>query len=526
MVAKLTRFLAGLVTAVAISSAASAQELTIGLGANVTSIDPQFHNLSPNHNIAWHIFDRLVHQDDRQRLIPGLATEWRPIDDTTWEFKLRPGVKFHDASDFTADDVVATLKRVPWVPNSPSSMSIYTRAIIETIVVDPLTIRFKTARPFPLLPNDLSQIHIISRKFETAPTGDFNNGRAAIGTGPFRFVEYTPGDKIVVARNENYWAAKPHWARVTLKLITNDSSRVAALLAGDVQMIEAVPTADVARLKKTPSVNLVRIVSNRLIYLHIDAFRDQSPFATDKAGALLPNNPLKDVRVRKALSKAINRPAIVERLMEGEAIPAGGLLPDGFFGVSPKLKPEIFDPEGARRLLTEAGYSNGFGLTIHGPNDRYVNDEKILQAIGPMFTRAGVDTKVVTMPWATFATQSSAPSYSFSVMLVGWGSGTGETSSPLRSLLATVDREKGMGPSNRGRYGNPKVDQLLAQALATVDDAKREKLLHEASEVAIADYGIIPLHYQINLWGTRKGFTYVPRTDEYTLAQFVQPVTN
>ncbi len=526
MVAKLARFFAGLAAAVAISGAAAAQELTIGLGANVTSIDPHFHNLSPNHNIAWHIFDRLVHQDDRQHLIPGLATEWRAIDETTWEFKLRPGVKFHDGGDFTADDVVATLKRVPWVPNSPSSMSIYTKSIVETIVVDPLTIRFKTARPYPLLPTDLSQIHIISRKFEMAPTGDFNNGRAAIGTGPFRFVEYTPGDKIVVTRNENYWGAKPHWARVALKLITNDSSRVAALLAGDVQMIEAVPTSDVARLKKTPSVNLVRIVSNRLIYLHVDTFRDQSPFATDKAGALLPNNPLKDVRVRKALSKAINRPAIVERLMESEAIPAGGLLPDGFFGVSPKLKPETFDPEGARKLLTEAGYPNGFGLTIHGPNDRYVNDEKILQAIGPMFSRVGVDTKVVTMPWATFASQSSAPSYSFSVMLVGWGSGTGETSSPLRSLLATVDREKGMGPSNRGRYGNPKVDQILAQALATVDDAKRDKLLQEASEVAIGDYGIIPLHYQINLWGTRKGFTYVPRADEYTLAQFVQPVTN
>ena len=202
MVAKLARFFAGLAAAVAISGAAASQELTIGLGANVTSIDPHFHNLSPNHNIAWHIFDRLVHQDDRQHLIPGLATEWRTIDDTTWEFKLRPGVKFHDGSDFTGDDVVATLKRVPWVPNSPSSMSIYTKSIVETIVVDPLTIRFKTARPYPLLPTDLSQIHIISRKFEMAPTGDFNNGRAAIGTGPFRFVEYTPGDKIVVARNE------------------------------------------------------------------------------------------------------------------------------------------------------------------------------------------------------------------------------------------------------------------------------------------------------------------------------------
>ncbi len=510
--------------AVAMGAAvAGAQDLTVGLSASVTSIDPHFHNLTPNSNVAAHIFDRLILKDEHQRLIPGLATEWKAIDDTTWEFKLRHGVKFHDGSEFTAADVVATLKRVPWVPNSPSSFRIYTQGVASWEVLDPYTIRFKTATAYPLLPLDLSSVFIVSKKAEQAPTGDFNSGRAAIGTGPFRFVEFVPGDHIALERNDDYWGPKPAWKHVTLKIIPNNSARVAALLAGDVQIIEQVPSIDYAKLKSNPDVSISQIVGNRLIYLALDSFRDQSPFVTDKEGAVLPNNPLKDVRVRRALSKAINRQAIVDRIMDGLAIPAGGLLPEGFFGVSPKLKPEPFDPEGARKLLTEAGYPNGFGMTIHGPNDRYLNDEKILQAVGPMFSRVGVDTKVDTKPWATYVSQASAPTYAYSVMLFGWGADTGEVSSPLRSLIATVDKAAGMGGSNRGRYSNPKVDELLKTALATVDDAKRDKLLQQATEVAIADQGIIPLHYQINVWATRKGYVYAPRTDEYTLAQSVEP---
>jgi peptide/nickel transport system substrate-binding protein len=498
---------------------AGAQDLTIGLGGSVTSIDPHFHNLSPNSNVATHIFDKLVDQDEQQKLKPGLATEWKTLDDTTWEFKLRRGVKFHDGSDFTAEDVAATLKRVPWVPNSPSPFTLYMRHITGVEIVDPYTIRFKTAQPFPLMATYLSTIFIVSKKHEQSATGEFNAGRAAVGTGPFRFAEYVPGDRVVVQRNDGYWGDKPQWQKVTFKLITNNSSRVAALLAGDVQVIEQVPATDYSKLKTNANVSLSQIVGNRVIYLHVDSFRDQTPFATDKAGAVLPNNPLKDVRVRRALSKAINRAAISERIMEGLAIPAGGVLAEGFFGSSPKLKPDAMDPEGAKKLLTEAGYPNGFGLTIHGPSDRYLNDEKVLQAIGPMFNRIGVDTKVVTLPWATFASQGSAPNYAYSLMLVGWGAGTGEASSPLASLLATIG--SGRGGSNRGRYSNPKMDAILDQALASVDDGKRDKLLQEATEVAMADVGLIPLHYQINVWAVRKGLTYKPRADEYTLAMSV-----
>jgi peptide/nickel transport system substrate-binding protein len=226
--------------------------------------------------------------------------------------------------------------------------------------------------------------------------------------------------------------------------------------------------------------------------------------------------------VRQAISKAIDRDAIVKRVMEGEAIKAGQLLPEGFFGVSPKLKPVAYDPNGAKKLLAEAGVPNGFRLTIHSPNDRYPNDAKIAEAVGQMLSRIGIDTQVVTMTQGVFFREASTGSPEkgpkFSFILVGWGSGTGEASSPLKSLLATFDREKGMGASNRGRYSNPQVDKLINDALATVDDGKRADLLARATEAAIEDVGIIPLHYQVNTWAMRRGFTYKPRTDEYTLA--------
>ena len=260
-------------------------------------------------------------------------------------------------------------------------------------------------------------------------------------------------------------------------------------------------------------------ISNRVIYLHMDVFRDDSPYITGTDG----KNPLMDLRVRKAISKAINRDAIVARVMEGVAIPAGQLLPPGFFGTSENLKPEPYDPEGAKKLLAEAGYPDGFGMTIHGPNDRYINDAKIAQAIGQMLTRIGIETKVETMPKSVYFRSASrggpdgTPKYSF--ILVGWGSGTGEASSPLKSLIHTKDADRGFGASNRGRYSNPEADKLIEEALATVDDPKRAALLAKATEIAINDLAIIPLHYQVNTWATRKeaGLKYLPRTDERTM---------
>ncbi len=505
------------VAAAALAGGAWAADLRVGMKLEPSSIDPHYHNLGPNNSAARHFFDRLVHTNEKQQLGPGLAVSWKPLDDTTWEFKLRQGVKFHDGSPFTADDVIFTFERAPNVEASPSSFALYTKGKTLT-KIDDFTLHITTVRPYPLMPNDVSTINIISRKNgEGAKTADYNSGKAAIGTGPYKFVEWVPGDRLVMEKNPDYWGEKATFDRVVIKPIGSGPARVAALLAGDVEMIDLVPTADIARLKTDPKVVLSQGVSNRVIYLHLDHDRDDSPFVTGTGG----KNPLKDVRVRRAISKAINRPAIVEKVMEGIAIPAGQLLPEGFFGVSPNLKPEAYDPEGAKKLLAEAGWGGGFGLTIHGPNDRYINDAKIAQAIGQMLARIDIDTKVETMPKSVYFSRASrggpnkTPEFSF--ILVGWGAGTGEASSPLKSLLHTYDKARGFGASNRGRYSNTEVDKIVEDALATVDDAKREALLQKATEIAIDDLGIIPLHYQVNTWATRRGLAYTPRTDEATL---------
>src|SRR5262249_37722203 len=513
-------------TLVVLSAAACAQasaaELSVGLGADITSIDPHFHNLTPNNNIGQHIFDTLVAKDAAGKLKPALAESWRAVDELTWEFKLRKGVKFHDGSEFTAADVVFTLERIPNVPNSPSPFTTYTKQVTDKIVVDPYTLRLKSPAPYPQMPNDMSTIMVVSSKAAgKATTEDFNSGKAAVGTGPFKFVRWQRGDRVELTRNDAYWGAKPAWDRVSFRIITSDPTRVASLLAGEVQAIENVPTSDLARLRANKDLNIYRTESVRLMYLHMDTARDKSPFVTDKTGKPLDKNPLRDLRVRQALSKAINRRGLVDRIMEGAAVPTGQLMPEGFFGYAPGIKVDAYDPDGAKKLLAQAGYPDGFGLTLHAPNNRYVNDEQVAQAVAQMLARVGIQTKVDAMPSAVFFSRASKLEFSF--MLVGWGAETMEASSPLKALLATFNNEKGLGASNRGRYSNPKMDAVLDQALATVDDGRRAKLLQQATEIGVGDLGIIPLYHQHNLWATRKGIAYAPRADERTLAHEFKP---
>jgi peptide/nickel transport system substrate-binding protein len=343
-----------------------------------------------------------------------------------------------------------------------------------------------------------------------------------IGTGPFKFKEYVAGDRVVLERNDGYWGPKPHWKTVRLRMITNAPARVAALLAGDVQMIEAVPTADIARLAKDARVTVASAVSNRLIYLHMDSDRDRSPFVFDKSGKPLEKNPLKDVRVRKAISLAIDRDAIVSRIMEGQAQPAGQLLPDFFPGTSKRLAPPKVDQEAAKRLLAEAGYPNGFAITLHAPNNRYINDEKVAQAIAQFLTRAGIDTKVEAMPSNVFF--SRAGKLEFSFFLAGWGAETGETSSPLRALIGSFSPQTGMGQANRGRFSDDGVDALILTAMTNIDDTKRNLMLAAASDKAIGELqAIVPVHYEVSSWALRKGLAYTGRADQYTYAFEVSP---
>ncbi len=504
---------------------AYAADLVVGLGSEPSSIDPHYHNLTPNNAMSANIFNRLIEQDEKQALLPGLATEWKALDELTWEFKLRKGVKFHDGSPFTADDVIFTWMRAPDVPNSPSSFATFTKGKTMT-KVDDYTIQIKTDKPYPLMPQDVSNVAIISKKAaEGATTADFNSGKATVGTGPFKFVKWVPGDVIELVKNDSYWGKAPEWDKVTVKPIKSGPGRVAALLAGDVDFIENVPPTDIERLNGNSKLQLSQGISNRVIYLHMDQFREDSPHVTAKDGSKI-KNPLMDARVRKALSMAISRDLIVERVMEGVAVPAGQLLPDGFFGVSANMPPEKYDPAGAKKLLAEAGYPDGFKITLHGPNDRYINDAKIAEAVSQMLSAVGIQATPETMPKSVYFKRASRggegglPEFSF--VLVGWGSGTGEASSPLRSLLHTYDKSKGFGSSNRGRFSNAKFDAMVEEALTTVDAKKREDLLVKATELGIGELqGIIPLHYQVNTWAARKGVAYTARTDERTLLEYI-----
>lgn len=518
------RALGAVLISTLITVAAEAADLTIGLSTPVTSLDPHFHNLTPNNSLGRHVFETLVKQDPSQRLEPGLAESWMALNDLEWEIRLRKNVKFHNGQEFTADDVIATFKRVPNVPNSPASFAFFVRPIVDIKAVDKNTLRLKTDKPHPLLPNDMVAVMILPKSVaETAKTEDFNSGKAMIGTGPYRLVEYAAGDRVVLKRNDAYWGQKPAWDNVRFKMIPSAPARVAALLAGDVQMIEGVPTADIAKLSKDNRVTISSAVSNRIIYLHLDSGREKnSPFVTAADGKPMEANPLRDARVRKAISKMIDRDTIVSRIMEGQAVPAGQLLPDQFFGTSKVLKPEKYDPEGAKKLLAEAGYPNGFGLTLHSPNNRYINDAGVAQAVAQYLSRNGIPTKLETMPSAVFFPRGTKLEFSF--MLVGWGAETGETSSPLRALLATYDAKAGLGTANRGRFSDPGVDALLEQAMTTIDDTKRGIMLARASEKAVGELtGLVPLHYEVSTWATRKDLVYKARADQYTFAFETRP---
>jgi peptide/nickel transport system substrate-binding protein len=506
-----------------IAMSAQAQNVTIAVGAQVTSLDPHYHALSPNYAVAEMLFGALAGFDAQGRMQPGLAESWRPVEPDVWEFKLRPNVRFHNGNAFTAEDVAFTIARVPTVPNSPSSYALYTRAIKSVEVVDALTVRFRTEGPYPNLPNDLAQVAMLDKEtHEGAATEDFNSGKVAIGAGPFRLVSFRSGDRLELARNDDYWGPKPAWERVSYRIMTNDAGRVAAMLSGDVDMIDQVPTGDIARLRREERVRLSEANGLRVIFLGLDNLHPEgSPFVTDNDGKPLNRNPLHDVRVRRALNMSIDRAAIVERVMEGSAMPTAQFLPPGAFGYVPGLDPVRPDVNAAKKLLADAGYPNGFRITLHGPNDRYLNDARIIQAVGQMWTRIGIRTAVEGQPWTTFVARAGRQE--FSAFLAGWGTSSGEASSPLRSLTATYTRDRGWGGSNRGRYSNPAADAKLEAAMRELDDAKREALLQEATRITMEDVGIMPIHIQKNVWAMRPGLAHDARADELTRAQDVRP---
>jgi peptide/nickel transport system substrate-binding protein len=500
-----------------------AEEIRIGTAVETSSIDPLFYNFAPNLQVSRHIFDYLISKDHRLKLQPELAVSWKLVNPTTWELKLRQGVKWHDGSPFTADDVLFTFDRAPKVTGSAS---IPGRFVLGKKIekVDDFTVRVSTDEPYPLMPYDLSTFAIVSKKHGMGmETVDYNTGKAAIGTGPYKFVKWARADELVLEANKEYWGEKPKWDRVVFKPIPSAPSRVAALLNGDVDFIDYVPTADVLQLRKNPKVVLHETPSNRIIFLQCDSSRDVSPWIKTNAGQPMFPNPCRDQRVRLALSKAINRTAIVERVMEGVAVASGQILPEGLDGYNPDLKVETYDPEGAKKLLADAGYKDGFQIALHTPSDRYVNDTKIAETVAQMFSRIGIKTDVMTLPRNVYfnhcKTGGERKTSACSLMILGYGSDTGEPSSTFNHILHTMNDEAGMGNSNRGHYSNDRYDALIRDVFTEVDENKRNELYKLAAEIAIRDLGIIPLHHQMNVWASRPTLTYESRTDEYTLAQ-------
>ena len=499
---------------------AMAQDFKVAMSSPPTSMDPHFQNITTNANVIEHMFEPLVMRSADGRLAPALAASWTNVNNLTWDFKLRPGAKFSDGSPVTIDDVIYSLDRPASIKNSPASFTQYTRSITGKRAIDAQTLRITTGAPTPLLPDDLVSIIIVSKKAtEGLASDDFAAGKGMVGSGPYKFVRFLRDDRVEMARNEHYNGPnKTPWATTTIRFIANPSTRLAALLAGDVQAIENVPTPDLARVRSNANLNLITATSQRMVFLFAD-WREKSPFLTDKSGAVLAKNPLQDVRVRRALSMAINREAIRERVMEGLSESTENLVVPGSPGHVSSMAPVKFDPDGAKKMLAEAGYPNGFGLTVHGPNNRLVNDEKIAQTIAQMFTRVGVDSKVDTMPMAVYAPRGGK--FEFSVALIAWG-GSVDLSIPMRALLACENAARGMGVVNWSKYCNPKLDELLGKA-ESMDPLIRDRTLREAAGIISQDVAIIPLHFQVSAWAAKKGITYQGRGDERTYAFNFKP---
>ena len=513
----MTRLL--LLLALSTSVVGVAADLVIGRATEQSSLDPLFARSGTNYSTSGQIFDRLVHNDANNQLQPALAVSWRAIDPTTWEIKLRDKVKFHDGSDFTADDVVFSFERARNVPNSPASFAGSVASIVNMRALDRLTVQLKTSQPVPSLIEQVSRAFILSKKASNGlTTADFNAGKGMIGTGPYKFVEWRPAQRLVLKRNADYWGPRPDFENVTLKYIAKDAGRLAALLSGDVDLIDEVSPDGARQLKSDPRMRVFSIGSTRLIYLALDSDRDQSPFITDAAGKPLDRNPLKDARVRRALSLMIDRKVIVERLLDGSGVPAGQMVPQGIGGFEPALPAPKQDVALAKNLLAEAGYPNGFGLTLHTSNDRFARDSDLAQAIGQMLSRGGIKVNnVFAVPYNVYA--GAATRREYTAFIFGFGTTTPDSSIGLMNVLATYDKDAGLGAFNRSRYSNPQFDAALKLTLTEFSEKKRIAYLQEATRIAFNDVAVVPLYWPIVHWAAKKGVVYEARRSEETLAQ-------
>ena len=519
-------FFTGLLCTTAMVTSALAQTLTIGVRGGPDSIDPHFTATGTHAESLKHVFDTLVWSGDGLELMPRLAESWKVINDNTWEFKLRRGVKFHDGSEFTAQDVKFSIERVP-VVSGPNPTTIYVRRVKDVKIIDPYTVLVITDGAAPTLPNDFIRLFIVSAKAAAGLTKEtsneaFNSGKAAIGTGPYKYVSWQPKGDLVLARNDAYWGPKEPWARHVRKEIPNDAARVAQLKAGQLDLITRVPASDVATLQRDPKITVQTVDTVYVFNIELD-LREKALNVTAKDGSALPKNPFLDLRVREAMDLAIDRKALAEVAMEGLGKPASQMVTPSIFGFNKALGDRKYDPAVARKLLADAGYPNGFKVQFSFTQDRLPGDRQVGISVAQMLAAVGIDAQANAQPAAVFFPARTRGDYSMSMS--GWGTLTGEAHYTLSSLAHSNDKERKMGAFNVLNYKNPVMDKLLQDAAIEMDLGKRRKFLEDANALLEKDRQRLPIVAVGSAWAMQKGkVTIKPRVDEDTLAMNIKPV--
>jgi peptide/nickel transport system substrate-binding protein len=502
---------AALATCAGVAPAATLRVADVG---DVQSMDPQSLNETLQLSFLANVYEGLVQRDKNMQIVPALATSWKQTSPTVWRFELRKGVRFHDGTPFTADDVVFTFKRAA---SDGSDMRTVTSPIKEVRKVGNDTVEIETLQPFPILPEQLTTLFIMSKKWcednKAERPVDRRKGIEntasfkANGTGPYRLKERQPSTRTVLVRNFSYWDKVDGNAdEVVFTPIGNDATRVAALLSGEVDVVEPVPLQDVDRIKSGGNFKVLQGPELRTIFLGMDQKRDELLNSSVKG-----KNPFKDKRVRQAFYQAIDIEAIKNRVMRGAATPTAEMVGPGVRGFQPDMNKRLpYDPEGAKKLMAEAGYASGFEVGMNCPNDRYVNDAAICQAIAANLARIGVKVNLMTETKVTYFPKILRRDTSF--YLLGWTPSTTDAHDTLNAIMATPTGA-GQGQFNLGWYSNPKLDELTHQIQQETDPAKRNAEIREAFKIHQDDIGHIPLHQQALAWGMKKSVDLVQLPD-------------
>ena len=492
----------------ALPALAQAKQLTIALTADAVILDPHAANELSGNIMFYHFYDALVQRTPELDFKPSLAESWQVVDDTTWVFKLRRGVKFHNGDELKASDVVYTVERL-----RKALMASLVANISAARAVDDYTVEFKTPKPYAVLHMALAEILIMNEKHTSGITAE-QVGLRPMGTGPYRLVEWIKEDRIVMEAFPDHWRGKAKIDRVIFKPITNPATRTAALLTGGVDVIQDLSVRDVASVRANNAFNVITRPSLLNIVLALDT-RDKSPTID------LPVNPMKDRRVREAIARAINVDALRTVVMNGFSTPSDQYVPSSHLGYVPGLnfrQEYPFDLARANALMKEAGFEKGFTMTLDTTNNRYVNDAVIAQALASMLSRINITLNLNLMPRANFFGYIRVPSDRSSFIMSGWDTPSGDAGNMYNVLLYSRNRKQGYGQANRGAYSNAQFDEWIDKADATADMKKRHEYLQEATKIAVKDIPMIPVHYEQDIYAAKKNITVVPRMDKFIWA--------